>query len=168
MSKALRATWQKHQTILGNFFSLSILQVATYLAPLITLPYLVRVLGPSRFGLVELAHAIAVYLVILTDYGFNLSATREISLCRNDPRRLSEIFSAVMLLKLLLTVASFFALVAAVFAVPRLRGDWPVYLLTSVIRRLDLFAVLFSLLFAAYIAGAYIVYYLIARSRTTT
>jgi hypothetical protein len=44
----------------------------------------------------------------------------------------------------------------------------PVYLLTSVIRRLDLFAVLFSLLFAAYIAGAYIVYYLIARSRTTT
>ncbi len=130
MSKALRATWQKHQTILGNFFSLSVLQVATYLAPLITLPYLVRVLGPSRFGLVELAHAIAVYLVILTDYGFNLSATREISLCRNDPRRLSEIFSAVMLLKLLLTVASFFALVAAVLAVPRLRGDWPVYLLT--------------------------------------
>jgi len=129
MSKTLKATWQKHRTILGNFFSLSVLQVATYLAPLITLPYLVRILGPSRFGLVELAHAIAVYLVILTDYGFNLSATREISLCRDDPRRLSEIFSAVMLLKLLLTVASLIALAAAVLAVPKLRGDWAVYLL---------------------------------------
>lgn len=128
MSSPLKATWRKHQTILGNFFSLSVLQVATYLAPVITLPYLVRVLGPSRFGLVELAHAIAVYLVILTDYGFSLSATREISLNRDDPRRLSEIFSAVMLLKLLLTVASFVALTAAVLAVPRLRGDWRVYL----------------------------------------
>jgi PST family polysaccharide transporter len=129
MSETFKAAWQKHRTILGNFFSLSVLQFATYLAPVITLPYLVRVLGPSRFGLVELARAIAVYFVILTDYGFNLSATREISLHRGNPRRLSEIFSAVMLLKLLLTVASFVALVAAVFGVPKLRGDWPVYLL---------------------------------------
>lgn len=109
MSKTLKATWRKHHTILGNFFSLSVLQVATYLAPVITLPYLVRVLGPSRFGLVELAHApVAVYLVILTDYGFNL---RDGDL--PVPERLeelSEIFSAVMLLKLLLTVASLIAL----------------------------------------------------------
>ena len=42
----------------------------------------------------------------------------------------------------------------------------PVYLLTSVKRELDLFAFLFSLLFAAYILGTYIVYYLVARKGT--
>lgn len=129
MPETFKAACRKHRTILGNFFSLSVLQFATYLAPLITLPYLVRVLGPSRFGLVELGRAVSVYFIILTDYGFNLSATQEISVHRDNPRRLSEVFSAVILLKLALGVLSFVVLVGAVLAVPRLRGDWPVYLL---------------------------------------
>lgn len=129
MPKILRAAWRTHRTILTNFFSLSVLQFATYLAPVITLPYLVRVLGPSRFGLVELARAISVYFIIVTDYGFNLSVTREISVNRDNPRVLSEVFSAVMILKLLLTALSFVALTAAVMAVPKLRNDWLVYLL---------------------------------------
>ena len=43
----------------------------------------------------------------------------------------------------------------------------PFSLLTTVVRQLDLFAVLFSLLFGAYIAGSYIVYYFIASGRQT-
>ncbi len=43
----------------------------------------------------------------------------------------------------------------------------PVRLLTSVIGALDLFTVLFSLLFAGYIMGAYVVYYFITRNRET-
>lgn len=129
MPETFTAACRKHRTILTNFFSLSVLQFATYLAPLITLPYLVRILGPSRFGLVELARAISMYFILVTDYGFDLSATQEISVHRDNPRRLSEIFSAVLLLKLFLTVLSFVALAAGVLAVPKLRGDWPVYLL---------------------------------------
>ena len=116
--------------VLGNFFSLSLVQFANYVAPLITLPYLFRVLGPSNYGVTEMARAVSVYFLILTDYGFSLSATREISVHRDDPQKVSEVFSAVLLLKFLLLLLSFGVLALLVSAVPRLWADWPVYFLS--------------------------------------
>lgn len=130
MLSTLKVTWGRHRRVIGNFFSLSVVQFANYLAPLITLPYLFRVLGPARYGLVELARAITVYFLMLTDYSFSLSATREISVRRDDPRRISEVFSAVLVLRLLLVILSAVLLSATVLAVPKLRADWPVYFLS--------------------------------------
>ncbi|UCD50871.1 MAG: flippase [Phycisphaerales bacterium] len=124
MSTGLKALWQRNRRIFSNVFSLSVMQGANYLMPLITLPYLVRVLGPSRYGLVELARAISMYFVVLTEYGFNLSATRAISMHRNDRRRVSEIFSAVLVLKLILAIFSLAILTGMVLAIPKLRAEW--------------------------------------------
>ncbi len=129
MAGTLKVIWKKNRRVLSNFFSLSVLQCATYLAPLITLPYLVRILETSQYGLIEFARALSMYFVILTDYGFNLSATREISVHRENPHRLSEIFSTVLVLKLILMVLSFLLLALVVWTVPKLRPDWFVYFL---------------------------------------
>lgn len=130
MLNGLKATWGRNRRVIDNTLSLSLVQFANYVAPLITLPYLFRVLGPSNFGLVELARAITVYFLMLTDYSFSLSATREISVCRDDPKRISEIFSSVLVLRLLLVLASAGALTLIVLGVPKLRADWPVYCLS--------------------------------------
>lgn len=51
----------------GNFFSLSALQAINYLLPLITFPYLVRVLGPKKYGLIAFASSFASFFVIITE-----------------------------------------------------------------------------------------------------
>lgn len=130
MLNTLKAAWGRNRRVIGNFLALSVVQFANYLAPLILIPYLTRVLGLSRYGLVELARAVSVYFLLLTDYGFSFSATREVAIHRDNPERLSELFSAVMLLKLLLALLSVAILSAVVFLVPKLRPDWPMYYLS--------------------------------------
>ncbi len=115
------------KVLLENFFSLSFLQVTNYILPLITLPYLVRVLGPEKYGLIAFAEAFTTYFKILTDYGFNLSATREISINRDGQRKISIIFSSVMVIKICLMVISLLILSILVFAIPKFRDNWLIY-----------------------------------------
>lgn len=110
-----------------NFFSLSLLQGANYLLPLITVPYLVRVLGIEKFGLIMFAQAFITYITIITDYGFNLSATRQIAIYREEKKKLSEIFSAVFSIKLLLLLACSIILIVLVFSFDKFYDNFKVY-----------------------------------------
>src|SRR5690554_4881398 len=116
--------------LLGNFLSLSGLQVFTYILPLITLPYLVRVLGVEKYGLVMFAQSFIMFFNILVDYGFNLSATREIAVNRDNKAKVTEIYSSVMTIKVLLLGASFAVLSGIVFSVEKFTPDATLYLLT--------------------------------------
>jgi len=115
--------------ILGNMASLFTLQGANYLLPLITLPYLVRVLGPGKFGLIVFAQAFIQYFVVLANYGFNLSATREVAVHRDDPQKLGEIVSSVVTIKVLLAFAGWVLLAAIVLAISAFRKHWALYLI---------------------------------------
>ena len=120
----------EYKKIIENIVSLTGLQFASYILPLITLPYLTYVLGPDKFGLTQYAISLITYFQMFTDYGFNLSATRELAIVREDKKKVSEIFSTVMFIKLMLTVVSFVALLAIVTFIPKFSNDADVYLLT--------------------------------------
>ena len=93
-----------------NIASLGVLQATNYLLPLITLPYLVRVLGVEKFGLVAFAQGLIQFFIVFTDFGFNLSATREIASHRKDPEKVARIVWSVLSVRFLLLVAGFIVL----------------------------------------------------------
>lgn len=93
-----------NKTLLSNFFSLGLLQMANFILPLISLPYLIRVLGVELFGLITFATSLVMYFIVITDYGFNLSATREVSLNRDSKKELQRIYSSVIIIKLSLAL----------------------------------------------------------------
>ena len=121
---------EEYKKIIENIASLTGLQFASYILPLITLPYLTYILGPDRFGLTQYALSLILYFQMFTDYGFNLSATRELAIIREDKKKVSEIFNAVMLIKLSLTAISFLILLTIITFIPKFSADADVYLLT--------------------------------------
>jgi PST family polysaccharide transporter len=115
---------------MNNVASLSMLQAITYLLPAIIIPYLFRVIGPEKFGLIAFAQAFVQYFIILTDYGFSISATKEISLCRDEHAKVCKAFSSVMTVKIALAFLSLLILGIIVYFIPKFRNDWLVYVLS--------------------------------------
>lgn len=121
---------KEKKVLANNYLSLLTLQAANYLLPLLVLPFLVRILGADKFGLVMFAQSLAVFLTVLVDFGFNLSGTREISLARDDKKKCSEIFNAIMIIKLLLIILAFGILFILTITFSRFSVDKEVYLLS--------------------------------------
>lgn len=73
---------------------------------LLVLPYLIQTLGPERFGLVAFAQGYIQYFMILTDYGFNLSAPREVAIHSEKPAALKKIAAGTVGAKFVLFLAA--------------------------------------------------------------
>ena len=99
---------------------LYVLQFADYLLPLVSVPYLVRVLQPTGYGAVAFAQGLVNYLLLLVDYGFDWSATRKIAVRQHDPVAVNTTALHVWAAKALLSAAGAALLLLAVASVPGL------------------------------------------------
>ena len=111
------------KNLFSNISSLMVLQVVNLVLPLVTMPYLVRTLGADKFGAVMFAQAFVMYFSILTDFGFNLSATRTIAVNKDNWNKVSEIFSSVIIIKSLLFAISLTAGLIIILSFDRFTED---------------------------------------------
>lgn len=91
-------------SLINNFFSLSILNVINYAFPLILIPYLTKVLGVENFGKYVFSFAIIQYATLFVSYGFDYSATKYVSINRENKNKLSSIFINVLTLRILISL----------------------------------------------------------------
>lgn len=113
-----------------NLGSLYALQMVGYAIPMLTLPYLARVLRPQGFGLLLFSQSFALWASMLIEYGFNISATRDVAQARDDPDALTNIAAGVLGAKLMLLASIATVAVAAGLFVPVFRAH-PAYLLCT-------------------------------------
>lgn len=112
-----------------NFFFLVLLQGVNYLLPLLSFPYLFRVLGVEKWGLVAFGYALIQYFVMLTDFGFNLSGTKYISENRNNLETINRYLNAAMVGRLLLSLLSLIILIILTLSFSKFKDETVFYLL---------------------------------------
>jgi len=106
-----------------NFFSLTLLRVITLIVPLLTFPYLIRILGSETYGLVIWSWSIITFFILFINFGFNLSVTKYIAIHKDNKKKLSEIVSTAIATRLILFFVSLVLFLILVEIVPKMHEN---------------------------------------------
>ncbi len=73
------------------------LQFVNILVPLISYPYLLRILGPEKYGVIAVANASAAIVTTIADYGYGFLGVKDVAKISDSPSQLSEYFSRAII-----------------------------------------------------------------------
>lgn len=105
-----------NKKIIENFSYLTLFQVFTLLSPLITYPYLIRVVGLELYGVVIYAQTIVTYFTLFITFGFNISGPKDVAEKREDKRLLSECVSSIYIIKSTIWVIGFLVYIVTLYS----------------------------------------------------
>lgn len=83
-------------TLGSNLFCLYVVHFVNYLVPLVTVPFLARILNTAAWGEYSFVESTCRYVSLLVEYGFALSATREIARQRDDLGARAQLLASVL------------------------------------------------------------------------
>ncbi|KRL36677.1 flippase [Liquorilactobacillus uvarum] len=107
-----------------NFLYNLMYQIFTLIVPLVTIPYISRVLGPRGIGVNTFTTSVSQYFVLLATLGITTYGQREIAYFRKDKKKLSQIFWEIEFLSIITSVIS---LVLFLFFILFVFGDYKQY-----------------------------------------
>ena len=114
---------RKQSGVFGNGVSLMIFQVAKIVFPIITLPYLTRVLSVEVYGVVTYVKAIMNYMQIFVDFGFVLSGTKDVVQSRDNQEKLDLVVGDTVAARAFLGLVGFAIVFILTFSLPILREN---------------------------------------------
>lgn len=109
--------------VIKNTMMLYGMSIAKIVFPLLTLPYLTRVLSVESYGVVSYVKAVMQYMQLVVDFGFMLSGTKDIVNAKNDHEKLEKEVGDILLARVLLAAAAFVALLGMTAVIPLLRTN---------------------------------------------
>ncbi|MGJ1329644.1 MULTISPECIES: oligosaccharide flippase family protein [Sphingobacterium] len=114
----IRTLVSENKKVIENYFFMTMLQVLNSCFYLFLYPYLIRTLGAESYGKFVFITSIITYFVFLINFGFDMPATKEMALARNDKGKQSHILSGIFSCKLSLSLISIIVLIILRFFVP--------------------------------------------------
>lgn len=111
-------------SIKKNFLYSSILTTANYVFPLLTYPYVSRVLGVSNIGICNFVDSIIHYFILISMMGINIVGIREIAKSKKNRIELNRVFSGLFFINTITTTVSLLILVVVTLFIDQLREHW--------------------------------------------
>lgn len=113
----------QRKKLFKNIASLGVVQIANYVFPLISIPIISRIIGPEKLGVINYSSAFMTYFVLVVSFGFDLTATRRISVDSSNQSLINTVFSEVLFAKILLSIFSLVLFIPCLFLVPPLHKE---------------------------------------------
>lgn len=122
----------KEKSLKVNFLFNFVFTLMNIIYPLITLPYVSRVLGAENLGKVNFASSFTTWLILIASVGIPTYGIREIARVREDKSKLSKVFSELMVIKFTTTVLIICIYVILVVTNKRFYSEITLYVVTGV------------------------------------
>lgn len=121
----------KTKSLKLNFIMNAILTMSSFLFPLITFPYVSRILLPIGTGKVSFANSVVTYFVMISQLGIPTYGIRACAIVRDDEEKLKKTVYELFAINVVMSILAYIVFFAALIYVPRLRADRTLFLITG-------------------------------------
>lgn len=121
----------KQKSIKLNFIMNAILQISAFIFPLITFPYVSRILGPSGTGNVSFATSIVTYFALFAQLGIPTYGIRATARVRDDKKLLSKTVQEIFIINAVMCVLAYFVFFVVLNLVPKMYNDKVLFIIIS-------------------------------------
>ncbi|WP_426350466.1 oligosaccharide flippase family protein [Alloiococcus sp. CFN-8] len=109
----------KNISLFKNTFYALLLQLTTMLFPLVTSPYISRVIGASNLGKVNFSSSVVNWFLVFAIFGTTTYGVREVSRIRDDKHKLSQFFNEILFIKVIITIVTILVYIPCIFLIGR-------------------------------------------------
>ncbi len=121
----------KNKSIKINFLMNIILTMSSFIFPLITFPYVSRILLPEGTGKVSFATSLISYFVLISQLGIPTYGIRECAKVRDDKENLTRVAHELLIINIIMSIVSYALLAIILLFIPRLYNDRNLYIIIS-------------------------------------
>jgi len=114
-----------------NFVMNAILTMSQFLFPLITFPYISRILLPTGTGKVSFATSVVSYFALFAQLGIPTYGIRACAKVRDDRKALERTVQELFLINLIMSILAYIVLFLAIAFVPRMRQEKALFLIVG-------------------------------------
>lgn len=122
---------KKQKSLKLNFLMNAMLTMSSFIFPLITFPYVSRVLLPEGTGKVTFATSVITYFAMIAQLGIPTYGIRACAKVRDDKEELSKTVHEIFLINLLMTIVAYILVGISIATVPRFQQDKTLFLIIS-------------------------------------